>query len=229
MLFIFLFIVIYLPVSILIVNAYFFLRIDNQRRAKVIHSLKSQLNQTQKDLLVSNQHLDLLKTFIEDIETGGVKPTASSPPKSNEVKTAPRAVEASLPDETNEDKEKEGEVLVDVQEMIIKAAESKIGVEFKLVNIKAGTEAVKGYVHLMAMADRENVSEEQTYPREKVENGNPVNYRRGLPFFIERFKPYNHEFQFKPGQAAPTTVRVLVYDQSGSIILDKEFVANNAS
>jgi hypothetical protein len=69
---------------------------------------------------------------------------------------------------------------------------------------------------------------EWTYPPEKLEKGLPVNYRSGQIFLITRFKQIQARFHLGSASESPSALRLLVYDQAGDIILQKEFVVGQA-
>ena len=223
-----LFLVFYLPVSILIINDYINLRLDNRTYTQQINKLESELANTRKELWNADQRLTLLNTLIEDMKRPEIKKSNSVTEAPKEVVDEPRARNTTVPKENNKETKVEGSK-VDVRDMVITGTEARIDINFKLVNANPGADAVEGYIHLMVMADGEQIPADWIYPKRKFENGFPVDYKRGLPFFIERFKPYKHEFQLESGQPTPTKVRILVYDKSGSIILDEDFGINNDS
>lgn len=221
-----LFFISYFPVSILFINAYFDLRVDNRTTIQKLNNLESELDKTQKELRDSNKRLTLLQTLIEDFKRTGLSSEAPVAKESTEVTDEPRPKETALKNENNKEIAAEGSE-VDVRDMVINRAEAKIAIDFKLVNAKTRAGAAEGYIHLMIMMDGEKIPEGWTYPRRNFENGFPVNYKRGLPFYIERFKPYKHEFQLESGQPVPTIVRILVYNKLGSIIMDEKFGIEN--
>lgn len=223
-----LFFISYFPVSIFIINAYFHLKGENQAYIQKFNNLESELDKTQRDLRDSTQRLTLLKTLLEDMKRTDSKSPEPVTKVANEVIDKPQPKNDTSTKENNKEIKAEGSQ-VEVRHMTIQRTEAKIGIDFKLVNVKPGAEAVEGYIHLLIMTDEEKIPEEWIYPRRKFENGLPVNYKQGLPFFIERFKPYKHEFQLESQQPAPVIVRILVYNKSGSIILDEMFGIKNDS
>jgi hypothetical protein len=64
---------------------------------------------------------------------------------------------------------------------------------------------------------------EWAYPLGKAVNGFPENYRNGQVFTIQRFKPIQGRFNLGQSLESPSSVRVLIYDQSGAIMLQKDF------
>ena len=96
-------------------------------------------------------------------------------------------------------------------------------VRFKLVNMQPGDSSVGGYLHLLVRGKQSDPPKEWAYPQEKVVNGFPENYASGLLFTIPRFKPIQGRFNLGRSLESPSSVRVLIYDQSGAIILQKDF------
>ena len=100
-------------------------------------------------------------------------------------------------------------------------------VSFKLVNTLPAGEAVGGYYHMIARGDSSNSPEDWIYPQQELENGLPVNFKRGKVFLIQRFKPIYWGFDISAGSNTPSAIMVLVYDQSGDLILRKSFEVNH--
>jgi len=96
-------------------------------------------------------------------------------------------------------------------------------VSFRLVNTQPGDSSVGGYLHILAKGKQSDPPKEWAYPPEKVANGYPENYRNGQVFTIQRFKPIQGRFNLGQSLESPSSVRVLIYDQSGAIILQKDF------
>jgi hypothetical protein len=119
--------------------------------------------------------------------------------------------------------------LVDVMDMVIQKEGSRITANFKLVNTQPGEGAVGGYVHLIAVDRRTTPPREWTYPPEKLDKGLPVNYRNGQIFLITRFKQIQSRFNLGSASESPGVLRLLVYDQAGDIILQREFEVGPAS
>jgi hypothetical protein len=70
---------------------------------------------------------------------------------------------------------------------------------------------------------------EWTYPPVKLEKGLPVNYRNGQIFLINRFKQIQARFNLGSASESASMLRLLVYDQAGDIMLQKEFEVGHAS
>jgi hypothetical protein len=222
----FIFLLIYIPASIIVMNRYFFLRFESRQKAEKQYTLEGLLERTKKDLQVSKQRLALLEDFIEDMNESRKEPAKSqeAAPESEKPERRDASLSVGTVRETGRNPK-----LVDVQEMDIALEDTVVNVDFKLVNIDPGNAAVGGYIHITMIGDLPTTPPEWSYPTSEFKNGVPINFRRGLPFIIERFKPYNHQFPLTPGRTRPTGVRIVVYNQSGTIILDKEFDLNDDS
>ncbi|UCF56741.1 MAG: hypothetical protein JSW15_11835, partial [Deltaproteobacteria bacterium] len=119
--------------------------------------------------------------------------------------------------------------VVDIKDMIIQKDGTRMTVDFKLVNMTPGETAVGGYIHMIAMGKNDDPPPEWTFPRVRVQEGIPVNFRRGQLFLIQWFKPVHGKFNFEPYSEPPTAIKVLVYDQSGVLLLEKEFEVSHVS
>ena len=80
-----------------------------------------------------------------------------------------------------------------------------------------------GYVYIMAKNQQSPPRQEWTYPQVKLVNGIPETFKRGQVFLIQRFKPIQGKLTVGSGQDAPTILEILVYDQTGNIMLHKDF------
>ena len=239
-----LFIILYIPFSVFIINNYVELRRANRAQSGMIDQLEKKIMKGEKDLRKFQQHVTLLEDYIRHIEEPEKPPkpqkAKSAPPKIEEKKeeVAPRKVEIIREATVTSDAESpaiESEVemkpigAVDIEDMVIQKEGGRMSVEFKLINKNPGETAVGGYIHLIAMGNDPNPPPEWTFPRVELEEGIPVNFRRGQLFLIQRFKPVQGNFYLTPNTESPTALKVLVYDQSGLLILEREFEVSHVS
>jgi hypothetical protein len=167
-----------------------------------------------------------LEDYLKDLSYSRIR---EDTPKQTEA-VAEEAINriADRSDKEHEEK-KQISYTVDVQDAIIQKEDTGMSVDFKLVNTGPEDNAMDGYVHIIAMDSKNNYPSEWNYPDYKLQNGFPVNFRRGQPFFIQRFKSYHRQYNMNSNSELPTTIRVLVYDQSGELLLTKVFEVGNAS
>jgi len=227
------FFLVYFIVSIFIINDYLIFdhRFPYVRRvydiqAEKIKALKSALLIGEKALHRSNQHKALLEDYIHNLEEQREPEHESSQGGYVEERNTIQNIEQPELDRENE---KTPNDVVDIRDIVIQKEGSRMIVRFNLANNKPGQNAVAGYIHIIGMGKNNDSPAEWTYPKEKIENGVPLNFRRGQPFLIQRFKPYRQRFNVDSNSQLPTAVRILVYDQSGILILEKRFEVTNAS
>lgn len=221
-----LFLLLYISFSIMIINRYFDLRYAHQRETKNVSRLEKENARTHKSLLRSRQHVTLLKEYIEYLEKPSKRPAqivAEEKPKASETQLPP---EKSAPEKKPEMVEARPSNIVNVTDLVIEIEGTWMTVDFKLVNTQPGETAIGGYIHMIAKNMSATPPQSWTYPQAKLVNGFPENFRRGQLFLIQRFKPVQGKFSFPAGADPPSIIQVLVYDQSGIIIFDKDFEVN---
>ena len=201
-----LFLILYIPFSIFIINNHVGLYRANRTQSKNIEQLEEEVIKGQKDLGRLRQHVALLEDYIRHLEEPKEQQKVKSASPANSVtkeKSASPKVEIirqqtvisdveSPPGDSEEEMKPIG--AVDIKEMIIQKEGARMNVEFKLVNMNPGETAVGGYIHLIAMGNDPNPPPEWTFPRVQLEDGIPVNFRRGQLFLIQRFKPVHGRF-----------------------------------
>ena len=236
-----LFFILYIAISVYIINNYLRLYRANRTQSTKIEQLEKEIITGQKNLLRLRQNVSLLEDYIRHLEEPQNQVKEKPAPRKEEhaeEKSANRRIEIireetviSDAERVPPDREEEMTPIgaVDIKDMIIQKEGSRMSVEFKLVNKNPGETAVGGYIHLIAMGSDPNPPPEWTFPRVQLEQGVPVNFRRGQLFLIQRFKPVQGRFYLTPHSETPTALKVLVYDQSGLLILEREFEVSHVS
>jgi hypothetical protein len=223
-----LFLVLYIPFSIFVINRYFVLRSVHEHQSAKLSVLEKDASMHQKTLLRSREHIAFLEEYIDSLEKGEVQDNPSNTAKEPETASAGAAtVGASTTQAQEEPLESAG--IVHIEDMVISKQDSKLEIEFRLVNTQQGEEAVGGYVHIIAKQGEGDNPQLRTFPYEKLVNGLPENYRRGQLFLIKWFKPVQGRFDLGPGSDLPSSIRVLVYDRSGVLLLEDEFEVQHES
>ncbi len=236
-----LFFILYIPFSAFIINNYIELYRGKRTQSTKIEQLEKEIIQGQKDLRRFRQHVTLLEDYIRHLEEPN-KPQKeksanlvdeyikekSASPKVEIIREETVITDTESPAIGSEEDAKPIGA-VDIKDMIIQKEGGRMSVEFKLVNMNPGETAVGGYIHLIAMGNDPNSPPEWTFPRVQLEEGMPVNFRRGQLFLIQRFKPVHGRFYLTPNSEPPTALKVLVYDQSGLLILEREFEVSHVS
>lgn len=218
------FLVLYIIASIFIINDYFDLREVNNTQSERIKQLENDLSKIKKALLRSKQHLALLEDYINNADTGkGQETQLASNRDQQDRGTIRGAKNVSKKGELK----KRSEMAVDIMNVVIQKEGYLLTIDFRLTNLQREKGPVGGYIHIIATSYKTNSPQEWTYPRERISDGIPVNYRRGQLFLIQRFKPIKGKFNLVPNSETPTGIKVLIYNQSGELILEKEFEVRN--
>jgi hypothetical protein len=214
------FLFIYIIASIFIINDYFDLREVNNTQSERIKQLENELSKINKTLLRSKQHLALLEDYVNNVDTGkGQGAKLESNRAQKDRKTISSAENVPIRGEIDETPK----MAVDIMDVVILREGYLLTVDFRLVNLQRGRGPVEGYIHMIAKSDRPDSPQTWTYPKERISDGIPVNYRRGYFFRIQRFKPIKGKFNLVPNSETPSDIKVLIYSQSGELILEKEF------
>ena len=207
------------------INGYFNeLRVNNDQREE-LKKIRGEFNDTKMALHRFKQHTTLLEEAIEDfndVEKTGEKPTR---PVKVETKKADPLV-TSMPAEEMQQRPEQNQQLI-IADPVFHKFDNKLTVNFKLVNKHPGNGRVRGYVHITAVYEQEGQGKFISFQKATLKEGLPVDYKLGQLFFIKRFKVIKGEYLLGPGIAFPSSIRVLVYDHSGELILQNRFKVNN--
>jgi hypothetical protein len=206
------FLLIYLPGSIIIINDYFSQRDIYRKQATRLTQLEEETSHAKNTFDNAQKQIAILQDYIVSLE---------SAPESPSEKTASMA--SNKPVSPAETEETAGPNPVDLKEIMIRQEPDGLTVKFKLTKVTPGETPISGYIHLIAEDADSEPPRRWIYPHEALENGIPSNYRHGLSFRIQRFRPVSVKFELDPYRDTPSTVRVLVYDQLGAQLLEREF------
>lgn len=227
-----LFLLVYFPLSLFLINRYIDLRRDNSVKTERLVELEDETSRNRKTIRRSKQHIAILEDYIHHLEnlreqdrTLEKAPVAAERPKEKKPKPTPLE-----PKPTKGTQEKEiYSDLVDIKDMVIQKEGSRVNANFKLVNIQPGEEPFTGYVHTIAVSNQAGTPKAWPYPKETLKDGVPLNYRRGQVFRIQRFRPFGAKFELGQDAAYPLSLKILVYDQTGTIVLRKFFEVSDVS
>ncbi len=216
----------YMFVSLYTISHFFYMRHRYNIQSEKLEQLKKEHDENLTALTRTKEYVTGLEEYIKN--AGVLKRDGNQSVKKEDATTKTVDVIAADSDKKNDDKQRP-QMIVDIKDAIIKKEGSGISLDFKLVNTIPEENAIEGYLHIIAMDTKNNYPQEWGYPRDKIQDGFPVDFRLGQSFFIQRFKSYHRQFNVSSNSGLPKTIRVLVYDRSGELILKKEFEADNAS
>jgi len=205
----------YIIFSIFVINSHLQLRTITVQERESYSRLEEELSANKKSMTRSRQQIALLQDYIRHIEEGadGLGAGKKEPVRNQAEKTTV----AVLPEKITKEPQ-----VVDVTDMVIQREGAAMSISLKLANIQAGEGPAGGYIHLIASDKRSAVQKEWSYPQEKIEKSMPVNYRKGQIFLIQKFKQIHARINLGSPAETPSSIKVLVYDHSGEIILQKE-------
>ena len=206
----------YLPFSAYVGNRYIELSHTNKSRQDKIERLEKDLSRSTAALSRSREHIFFLEDYIFQMEIRDERASQPARPRAkrtDDVAPGPAASKV-------QDKEKE---IVSVEDLVMEKQAGVLDVGFKIVNLLPGDITVGGYVHMAAKEEGGAARPEWTYPQVKRADGLPRNFRQGQMFLIQRFKPMGGKLPIGSGPDAPAMLEILVYDQAGGIMLQKEY------
>jgi hypothetical protein len=220
-----LFLISYMITSVVIFKYYFDERRTNREQALEMERLQHESDEAQRALYRSGQHLALLEDHIKDLREGGEKQekprgAVDVPQPVNQKKATPPAVTVTAAVE-EADKAFQ-ETSAGINDLTVMHDETSLTVSFKLVNLGPDVEPLSGYVHIIAMKKAPDPPLPWPNPKAVLKNGIPLDYRQGRHFSIKRYKTIRGEYFFDSKVETPSAVKVLVYDESGGLVLEKE-------
>ena len=209
-----LFLLAYLPLSVLAINRYLELRRNHTLQSHAMAQLERELDEHQAALARSHQRTAFLQDYVRHLEEAAVQ-------GADALKLEKPAAKRS--DGGPGDKAPRIQETLSIEDLVIQKQGSRMLVSFKLVNLQPADSTVGGFLHILARGKPSDPPKEWAYPQGRTVNGFPENYRNGQVFTIQRFKPIQGRFNLGQSLESPSSVRVLIYDPSGAILLQKDF------
>ena len=221
-----LFIIFYILASIYVINSYFDLRYRHNAQSKKLEQLENENSQNGRELLRSKHQVALLEDYIKSLQMQKEREKEPVQKKDSESQNT-----GNPGGEANEDRAEieKSYGMVKIEDFAFHRADSALNVNFRLVNAEPGDNAMEGFVHIIPMNNEKDLFPEWSYTKNMLNDGFPSNYRRGQPFLIQRFKPYHRTFIYNTNAELPSIIRLVVYDISGTLLLDEEFETSNES
>jgi hypothetical protein len=101
--------------------------------------------------------------------------------------------------------------------LIINKNDNRIGFSFILRNIVKARKAISGTSFVILKNENDAVA----YPSIKLRYGRPVNFRKGRPFYVARFKTVRHRIQDVEHMGDFNEATILVYSKHGQKLVNK--------
>ena len=192
------FFVCYIIGALFLTHEYFDLYRAGREKAAERAELTEALATTQKSLERAEQQIALLSAYIREKREQSIESAAES----NEH-------EPAFPD------------LIDIGQVKVARENSRLVVTFKIINTRETDEQISGHIFVLARLKGTDHSEVLVYPNSPLKDGLPVNYRQGQRFVIQRFKLVESKYTLSNPLKAPLILKILVYDDEGTLILNR--------
>jgi hypothetical protein len=193
-----LFFLFYIVVTVFLTNEYFNIYRKNKIQTDIIAELSGDLINTTKDLEQSKRDIAFLNDYIKEQEGQSPEPMSTV-----------SVTEASSPK------------IVDIEEISVNRDRSKINVNFRIVNKQLNEEPIGGYIFVLASIKDSGQSDIWVYPSSPLKDGLPVDYRSGQRFLIQRFRTISSKYSISKSTNKPLILEIMVYDRNGKLILKK--------
>ena len=213
--------VLYLVLSAVAISHYFGELRSNTVQLDLLQQLQNEIEDTKKTLYRARQRLKFLEDYIGDPE-GKQEKQVKSPGSEiiNPVPTNPVIQEETL---EMSDEAHPVEPVVDIKDLTTERMGERLSVKFRLIKIKPDRNQIKGYVFIIAANSEADPPLLWTYPRAALKNGEPVNYKHGEFFKVRNYRIIQGKYFLDSETKTPSFLKILGYDESGKLILNKEF------
>lgn len=220
------FLAVYVVASLFVINAYFDELRTNRSQAQKLQRLQIQIQNSRKSLYRSRQRLVILEDYVQKAKSGDKAAQEFSRPEIKQVK-GEEPLPSFQPD--SEVKESSLEPEVQIKDLATRREEEKLTVRFKISKTAQSDTPLRGYVHIIATDKKSDPPQWWTYPKVALRDGFPLDYKRGRLFVIKHFRTIKGEYFLDSKTDSPISLRILAYDESGKLLLQKEFELENSS
>jgi hypothetical protein len=110
--------------------------------------------------------------------------------------------------------------LVDISQLTVTHKERVLTVTFNIINTQKDT-PISGHIFVLAQLKGSDHDEMLIHPSSPLNEGLPVDFKRGQRFNIKRFKTITSRYALAGPLQEPLIVKILVYDDQGTVIFTK--------
>ncbi len=216
----FIFLVLYIPISVMIINQYLIGRTEQTAQRDQISSLQAELDDAKKIIFRYEQQVAMLREHIQTDKTEPLTPIKETGPERRSLPPAPQALTDGPPIS-----EMGGRTVLppaaDIKDLAIYQDGEILKMTFKIVNLK-DVGSLDGYAFVVALDPAISPDGLWAYPQAVLQGGIPVDYRNGFRFTIRNFKSITMTHGLGPEGELPPILRILVYEQSGNLLRQEE-------
>jgi len=216
----------YLVFSTVAITRYFGELRSNTVQLALLQDLQNEIEGTKKTLYRAKQRLKLLEDHIgnsqgkqekqtESLEPGDINPAPTKPVIQEETFTKPDEADPVEP-------------VIEIRNLTTKSRGGRLSVKFRLVKIMPDRNQIKGYIFMIAANNESDSPQLWTYPRAALKNGEPINYKQGEFFKVRNYRIIRGKYFLDSETETPSLLSILVYDESGKLMLKKDFSIEKA-
>ena len=218
--------VLYMVFSAVAISRYFGELRSNTVQLDLLQQLQNEVEDTKKTLYRARQRLKFLEDYIGN-STGKQEKQIES---SESEMINPNPTNPVIQEETLErpDEAVPAEPVVDIKNLTTKRRGERLSVEFRLIKIRPDRNQIKGYIFMLAANGESHPPQLWAYPKAALKNGEPVNYKHGEFFKVRNYRIIRGKYFLDSETETPSFLKILVYDESGKLILDKNFELKKA-
>jgi hypothetical protein len=118
---------------------------------------------------------------------------------------------------------------ISIQDFTFDRKNTRLSVSFRLVSKVEDVAPLQGYLHMVIVDRNVDPPQIRSFPHEVLKDGFPMSYNRGQLFVIKHFKTVRGKFFLGGTREAPASLRVIVYNKDGLLLLDSELPLKNAA
>lgn len=213
-----LFLGLYVGASVLAINQYFIELRAQKTQAALMMQLQKDIGETRKELFRSRQQLAMLQDHILKNSPEGMEASESNTVSSIRREEPPSQEKAG--DHSGDEGRKS---IVGVRELSVRKAGTELAVAFRLVNLVGRNDPLRGYAHLIVTARGSDPPQIWTYPKVALREDAPMDFKSGYLFSIRNYMNIKAQIFLNTETDNPTNIRLLVYDETGELIFNREF------
>jgi hypothetical protein len=210
------FFILYIPMSVLVINDYLIKRAEQQAQESQISRLRAELDDARKVIFRYQQQVAMLREHIQTDQAAPVtsikeitrkgEPLPPAPPEATEKPSATEGAWRTIPSPE-----------ADIKDLAVYREGENLKVTFKIVNLK-DLGSLEGYAFVVALDSSDSQHGLWSYPQSVLQEGLPVDPRIGFRFTIRNFKTISMSHGLGPEGDLPPILRILVYDRSGNLL-----------
>jgi len=224
--------------SIYIVKCYVELLFQNSNTSNELISVKKELKKTKSGFNHATLQIQLLQNAVNDLSSRPIKQIEKDTLKNKRGKKqaglSPKdslTIKQIKKDTLKNKRGKKQAGLspkdsLTIKNVIILKKDNTLKINFHLFNLSK-TKKIKCYLHLIAFGKDTQTIRYLSDPAKKLHNGAPKDYKLSQTTVVRKYIVITREFPFKDIDTLINRLKVIIYNQSGSLILEKEFEIKN--